>query len=194
MLEISVHGGCVPNNNDERWWKIIKEHSKHPNLYPRVLALQNQMTNTARWRGMRALLRDNLVEHAAYAIVCCLTSTETPVNSIYPHLLLFVSVIEVARRERIQPNVPQWLLDDYNQALNTLTRNAEMQFPQAAEELELRAVMSLLMLRRGFIGYMIAFTEHTELELSKWFLTRHNVLRLLRQKNPIGQASRPELL
>jgi hypothetical protein len=76
-----------------------------------------------------------------------------------------VAVIELAREKGKNPALPEWLKDDYCEAIQDLAKIGSVEVLRAKNAEELRAILSVLALAKGARTYARVLLENSEEEL-----------------------------
>jgi hypothetical protein len=76
-----------------------------------------------------------------------------------------VAIIELRRNEGKNPDVPDWLRDEYFNAIRDLARIAQSQIETAQESEETRAMLSIVAIEKGLRVHARFLLEYSEEEL-----------------------------
>lgn len=76
-----------------------------------------------------------------------------------------VAIIELARAERKNQDVPQWIKDDYFRAIRELAEIGAIEVLQAETKEDVRAILSILAIARGLRMHGELLMKYTEDEL-----------------------------
>ena len=76
-----------------------------------------------------------------------------------------VAIIELARKEGTNPNVPRWIADDYFQAIRKLAEIGTTEVLQAETTEEVRAILSIIAIEKGLRTHRRFLVNYPEDEL-----------------------------
>ena len=76
-----------------------------------------------------------------------------------------VAVIELARKEGTNPDVPRWIADDYFQAIRALSEIGATEVLQAETGEEVRAILSVIAIQKGLRIHANFLVNYSEDEL-----------------------------
>jgi hypothetical protein len=76
-----------------------------------------------------------------------------------------VACIELARGQGINPELPDWLENEYFEAIQELAKIGISEFPRANTPEQLRGILMILALSKGFRTYAKVILEYSEEEL-----------------------------
>jgi hypothetical protein len=82
-----------------------------------------------------------------------------------------VAVIELARNKVGNPDVPEWLQDDYSDAIITLAEKGISELPNAQDANLCRAILSVIAIKKGLRNHARFLTDYDEEELEQIDIT-----------------------
>jgi hypothetical protein len=79
-----------------------------------------------------------------------------------------VSIIELARGQGRNPDVPDWLKDDYFNAIRELSKSGLSELPGAQDPELIRAILSVIAIEKGLrthAGFLVRYSDDELLEM-----------------------------
>ncbi|SPE24830.1 hypothetical protein SBA7_110025 [Candidatus Sulfotelmatobacter sp. SbA7] len=76
-----------------------------------------------------------------------------------------VAIIELARKEGNNPEVPKWLEEDYHRAIRELAEIGAAEISHAEEPEEVRAILSVIAIAKGLRTHGRFLVKYSEDEL-----------------------------
>lgn len=106
------------------------------------------------------------VGEASYAAVPFLVQNYRKRRVLHWNTYAIVAVIELARTDGKNPDVPQWIADDYFQAIGSLAEIGitEVQMAETAEDV--RAILSVVAIEKGLRMHGKFLVNYSEDELT----------------------------
>lgn len=77
-----------------------------------------------------------------------------------------VAIIELARKQGTNPDVPQWIADDYFQAIRRLAEIGTEEVSRADTPEDVRAILSVIAIQKGLRAHAKFLVNYSEAELS----------------------------
>lgn len=105
---------------------------------------------------------------ASYAAVTALVELNVK-QDLGWNLYSLVSCIELCRFNNKNPNLPDWLSDDYKEALQQLLEIACKRFVEVQNETEIRAMLGYIAIAKGNYKYGELMSYYSEKEISEIF-------------------------
>jgi len=137
-------------DDDLRWSKLLGGY-KQP-CDPRLLvrALETETDKDAAWKDLwEELHHQGDVGEASYAAVPLLVEAHRKLGIVDWNTYAIVSIIDLARTEPKNPDLPQWLSEDYFQAIQDLARLGAVEV-FCTEDVEVaRAMLSIISIAKG---------------------------------------------
>jgi hypothetical protein len=107
------------------------------------------------------------VGDASYAAVPQIVRITLKHSPLHVEALTLVVLIEVARRSRGNPRVPEWLEAEYETAIKQLARETLIRFEQLESTDLVRGALGILAVWKGQTGCARAAALHSEEELQE---------------------------
>jgi|SRR5580658_1281558 hypothetical protein len=152
--------------NDDRWANL--KGGRRTRCDPRQLLVKLETASAA--EGIWSELWDELhhqgdVDEASYASVPHLVRIYRKRGVVDWNTYAMVAIIELARGQGGNPDVPNWMKESYFQALNELGETALKELPVAQNQEEVRAILSILAIQKGARTHGRILLEYSEAEL-----------------------------
>jgi hypothetical protein len=157
--------------DDRRWQTLEGGYRTQFDPRPSLSKLDaNKDTNAAwhdLWEGLR---HQGDVGEASYAAVPHLVRIYRKGGVIGWNTYAIVAVVELARDEGKNPQVPKWLEQDYFQAIRDLAELGAVEVLQAKNPEEIRAILSILAISAGartHAKFLIDYSAEELLEMER---------------------------
>jgi hypothetical protein len=151
---------------DKRWQNLAGGYRTVFDPRPLLSKLEAGDDSKATWRELwDELHHQGDVGEASYAAVPHLVRICRQRGVIDWNTYAIVSVIELARGNGSNPEVPEWLREDYHQAIRELAEMGAAEVLQATDADKVRAILSVLALAAGTPTYAKFLLEYSEQEL-----------------------------
>ena len=154
--------------DDERW-NHLKDGYKTPfDPRPFLRKLENQPATATAWQELwEDLHHQRDVGDASYASIPELVRTHRKGSAPDWNLYAMVAVIELARTESRNPEVPEWLQDDYFRSIQELAKMGTKDILSADESETKRAILSVIAIAKGLRTHGKFLIWYSEDELSE---------------------------
>ena len=155
--------------DDKRWRALRGGYRTQFDPRPLLLKLERGEDLDATWRELwNELHHQGDVGEASYAAVPHLVRIVRKRKSRLWNTFALVAIIELARGERKNPEVPVWMKTEYLRAIQELAKIGASELIRAKEPEEVRAILSILAISRGARTYgrcLINYSEEEWLDL-----------------------------
>jgi hypothetical protein len=133
--------------DDERWRDFCGGYRTRFDPRPQLLKLESNKNTQAAWHELwEGLHHQGDVGEASYAAVPHLVRIYRESGVPDWNTYAIVAVIELARDNKKNPEMPKWLLDDYLQAIRGLAEVGAREVLVTRDPEEIRAILSILAL------------------------------------------------
>jgi len=152
--------------NDERWNIVLGGYRKPYDPRPALARLQTGTDVTAVWQELwNELHHQGDIDYASYAAVPHLVRIyrEHPCKDYNPYAI--VTVIELARKQGTNPDIPSWLSDGYFESIQELASVGLREIAQSSDPELVQAILAVLALAKGLRTYARFLLENSEEEL-----------------------------
>jgi hypothetical protein len=156
-------------NIDERIWASLTGGYRTA-LDPRQLVSKlNGENDESSWQELwEELHHQGDVGDASYAAVPLIVEACRNKEVIDWNLYALVAIIELARTENRNPDLPVWLVDDYSQAIQELASKGAAEVLSAKDPDTIRAILSVIALAKGLrthAAFLVNYTDDEMLEM-----------------------------
>ena len=161
-----VDSARMLNFDDERWHHLAGGYKTPFDPRPSLRKLESQQDTAAAWGELwEELHHQGDVGDASYAAVPELVRIHRTGSAADWNLYGLVAVIELARTESENPEVPEWLREDYFRSIQELARIGTKDILLAEEPETKRAILSVIAIARGLRthGRFLAIYSEDEL-------------------------------
>ena len=136
--------------DDERWNHLTGGYKIPFDPRPCLQKLESRQDIASAWKELwEDLHHQGDVGDASYAAVPELVRIYRDGNAADWNLYAMVAIIELARTESRNPDVPNWLREDYFRAIEELARMGARDIFTATETETKRAILSVIAIERG---------------------------------------------
>jgi len=133
---------------------------------PLLQQLKDEDDTTEVWKELwNELHHQGDVGDASFASVPFLVQSYRQKGVIDWNTYALVAVIELARRDGKNPDVPQWLADDYFQAIRELAETGATELFKGGNADDVRAILSVIAIQRGLRTHGSFLVKYSEEEL-----------------------------
>src|SRR5208282_3190451 len=137
-------------NDDPRWSKLLGGYKSPCDPRALVRTLETETDKDAAWQALwDELHHQGDVGEASYAAVPLLVEAHRKLGIIDWNTYAIVAIIELARTEPHNPDLPYWLSKDYFQAVQELARLGAVEVFCTEDVDVVRAILSIISIARG---------------------------------------------
>jgi len=155
--------------DDERWKHLMGGYKVPFDPRPSLRKLENQQDAATAWEELwEGLQHQGDVGDASYAAVPELVRIHRSGDAADWNLYAMVAIIELARGESQNPEVPDWLREDYFRSIQELAQMGTEDILSAEESQTKRAILSVIAIARGLRThgrFLVAYSEDELLEM-----------------------------
>jgi len=139
--------------NDERWEHLTGGYKIPFDPRPCLRELENQQDTAAAWEELwEEVHHQGDVGDASYAAVPELVRIHRTGGAADWNLYGIVAIIELARTESQNPEVPEWLREDYFRSIQELAQMGTKDILSADEPETKRAILGVIAIAGAFGG------------------------------------------
>ncbi len=154
--------------DDERWVGLEGGYRVPFDPRPLLVHLRLAPEDAGLWGELiDGLYHQGDVGEASYAAVPVMVSFAVALETMPWQMLVLVASIEMARTDGKNPPVPDWLEEEYGDALATLAEECMRRLPDVEVVEEARGMLAILALWKGFPMFARAVLEYSEEELAE---------------------------
>ena len=154
--------------DDESWRDLSGGYRTPFDPRPQLLKLQSNNNTQAAWHELwEGLHHQGDVGEASYAVVPHLVRIYREHGVLDWNTYAIVAVIELARDNKKNPEMPRWLQDDYVQAIRGLAEIGAREILLARDPEELRAILSILALAANARTHARFLLNYSDQELEE---------------------------
>jgi hypothetical protein len=157
--------------DDKRWQKLEGGYRKPFDPRPLLSKLDTHKGTKAAWHDLwEGLHHQGDVGEASYAAVPHLVRIYRKRGAIDWNTYAIVAVIELARYDGENPEVPKWLEKDYFQAIRDLAEVGAVQVLQTKDPEEIRAILGILAISAGartHAKFLLNYSDGELLEMER---------------------------
>jgi len=136
--------------DDSRWSELKGGYRTQFDPRPLLASLETGQGVAAAWDGLwENLHHQGDVGEASYAAVPHLVRVHRQRGVADWNTYAIVAIIELARNQRENPEVPSWLEEDYSRAIRELAQIGSVEVLDAKEPEEVRFILSVLAIAKG---------------------------------------------
>jgi hypothetical protein len=151
---------------DARWSNMTGGYRTPFDPRPLLKRLDTDTDTTRVWKELwEELHHQGDVGEASFAAVPFLVKNYRERGVLYWNTYAIVAIIELARREGKNPDVPQWIADDYFQAIRNLAEIGTTEVLQAETAEDVRAILSVIAIEKGLRSHGKFLVNYSEDEL-----------------------------
>jgi hypothetical protein len=152
--------------DDVRWSRMTGGYKMLLDPRPLLQQLEDEDDTTEVWKELwNELHHQGDVGDASFASVPFLVQSYRQKGVIDWNTYALVAVIELARRDGKNPDVPQWLADDYFQAIRELAETGATELFKGGNADDVRAILSVIAIQRGLRTHGSFLVKYSEEEL-----------------------------
>jgi hypothetical protein len=152
--------------DDVRWLNLTGGYKTPLDPRPLLKRLGTDVNTTEVWKELwEELYHQGDVGDASFAAVPFLVRSYCERGVIDWNTYAIVAIIELARKEGKNPDVPQWVADDYFQSIRKLAEIGITEILQAETGEDARAILSVIAIEKGLRIYGKYLVNYSEDEL-----------------------------
>lgn len=154
--------------NDQRWSTLKGGYRTALDPRPLVSKLDNTESVEEAWSELwDELHHQGDVGEASYAAVPLLIQRYRKARMPDWNTYAIVSIIELARTENRNPELPVWLSEDYFHAIQELAKIGIREIPNAQDPEVVGAILSIVALAKGLRSHAKILINYSEGELKE---------------------------
>jgi len=158
----------MQNFDDMHWNRLAGGYKTLFDPRPILAKLESQQDTTAAWKQLwEELHHQGDIGEASYATVPELVTIHRKGSMADWNLYAIVAIIELARTEPQNPEVPNWLREDYFRAIEELARMGTRDILTATQSETQRAILSVIAISRGLRTHGKFLVAYSEAELAE---------------------------
>lgn len=156
------------SSEDARWSNKTGGYKRRFDPRPLLKRLDTGRDTTEVWHELwEELHHQGDVGEASFAAVPFLVKSYRKRGVLDWNTYAIVAIIELARREGKNPDVPRWIEDDYFQAIRELAEIGVTEVLQAETAEDVRAILSIIAIEKGVRIHGELLLKYAEDELRK---------------------------
>jgi hypothetical protein len=154
---------------DDPRWEGLKGGYKVPfDPRPLLRRLESEKDIAPVWKELwNELHHQGDVGEASFAAVPHIASIYCERGELDWNAYAIVSVIELARNQHGNPDIPGWLKDGYSNAIHVLANKGFSELPSAQDPEACRAILSVIAIEKGLRNHAGILMEFSEDELEQ---------------------------
>jgi hypothetical protein len=157
--------------DDKRWTDLKGGYRTQFDPRPLLYALERSRDTTAVWQQLWGELHhQGDVGEASYAAVPHLVRIYRERGVVDWNTYAMVAVIDLARERGKNPQMPEWLEESYNRAIQELAEVGATEVLRAKDPEDIRAILSILAIAKGARTqgrFLLEYSAEELLELEK---------------------------
>jgi hypothetical protein len=151
---------------DTRWSEMTGGYRTPLDPRPLLRRLQTDSDTTEVWRKLwDELHHQGDVGEASFASVPFLVKSYQERGALDRNTYAIVAIIELARNEGTNPDVPQWLGTDYFDAIRQLAEIGTTEVMKAGSPEDVRSILSIIAIEKGLRTHGRFLVDYSEDEL-----------------------------
>lgn len=152
---------------DARWSNMTGGYKMPFDPRPLLKRLETDRDTTEVWHELWGELHhQGDVGEASFAAVPFLVKSYRERGVLDWNTYAIVAVIELARQEGKNPDVPRWIVDDYFLAIRELAEIGTTEISQAESAEDVRAILSVIAIEKGLRMHGKFLVNYSEDELT----------------------------
>jgi hypothetical protein len=164
---VMVDSGRMFSLDDDRWTLLAGGYKSPFDPRPALAKLSNRQDEAAAWEELwEELHHQGDVGEASYAAIPELVRIHRSQGSANWNLYAMTAIIELARTESGNPEVPEWLREDYFRSIHELAEMGAKEIWSADDPETIRAVLSVIAIAKGLRTHGKFLVEYSEDEVS----------------------------
>lgn len=154
--------------DDERWNHLMGSYKTPFDPRPSLKRLESKQSSATAWQELwEELHHQGDVGKASYAAIPELVRIHRNGGAANWNLYALVATIELARTEPHNPELPDWLQEDYFRSLQELAQMGTRDILRADEREATRAILSVVAIAKGLRMHGKFLLAYSEDELSE---------------------------
>jgi hypothetical protein len=154
--------------DDERWNHLMGGYKTPFDPRPSLQKLESQQDTATAWEELwEELHHQGDVGDASYAAIPELVRIHRSGSAADWNLYAMVAIIELARTQPHNPELPDWLREDYLRSIQELAHMGVKDISCAEEPEATRAILSVIAIARGLRMHGKFLVAYSEDELSE---------------------------
>jgi hypothetical protein len=152
--------------DDERWNHLSGGYKLPCDPRPALAKLESQRDTKNAWQELwNELHHQGDIGDASYAAIPQLVEIHRKVGMVDWNTYALTAIVELARTEHENPEVPDWLREDYFRSIKELAEIGAEQILHTDESESVRAILSVIAIAKGLRTYGKFLVEYSEDEL-----------------------------
>jgi hypothetical protein len=161
-----VNSARMLSFDDERWSHLTGGYKIPFDPRPPLAKLENQRDTTTAWQELwEELHHQGDVGDASYAAIPELVRIHRNSGTADWNTYAMAAIIELARTERGNPEVPDWLQGEYFRSIQELAEMGAKEILRADDSEAIRAILSVIAIAKGLRTHGKFLAEYSEDEL-----------------------------
>ena len=154
--------------DDDRWEHLTGGYKVPFDPRPTLRKLESRQDTPAAWKELwEELHHQGDVGDASYAAVPELVRIHRMGGAADWNLYAIVAIIELARTKSQNPELPEWLREDYFRSIQELAQMGTKEILPAEDTETKRAILSIIAIAKGLRTHGKFLVEYSEDELSE---------------------------
>lgn len=154
---------------DARWLKMTGGYKAPLDPRPLLKRLDSDSNTAEVWRELwDELHHQGDVGEASFAAVPFIVESYQKRGGLAWNAYAIVAIIELARKEGENPDVPEWISDDYFQSIGKLAKIGTTEVLSAETEEDIRAILGVIAINRGLRchgKFLVNYSEDEMVEI-----------------------------
>jgi hypothetical protein len=151
---------------DPRWTELKGGYRVPFDPRPLLSRLEHDEDKRPVWEELwNELHHQGDVGEASFAVVPCLVRICCDLGLLDWNVYAIVSIIELARGQGQNPDVPDWLKNDYFNAIRDLSKNGISELSRVDDPDTVRAILSVLAIEKGLRTHARFLVNYSDDEL-----------------------------
>jgi hypothetical protein len=152
--------------DDSRWSNLNGGYRTRFDPRPLLTRLETEQDTATTWHELwDELHHQGDVGDASYAAVPHLVRIHRTRGAVKWDTYAMVAIIELARTEKQNPEIPGWLEEDYFRAIAELAEMGTREILRAKEPESVRVILSVIAIAKGLRAHGRFLVSHSEDEL-----------------------------
>lgn len=153
--------------DDARWSSMTGGYRTQFDPRPLLKRLETDADTTEVWQELwDELHHQGDVGEASYAAVPFLVAAHQKRNAVHWNTYAIVAIIELARTEGNNPDVPQWIAPDYFEGIGKLAEIGSREVLRAEAAEDVRAILSIIAINKGLRMHGSFLVNYSQNELT----------------------------